>query len=130
MSRKSRQSIDPSSTQLSECLHCFEKIPNSKFIRHVRQCQSKRSRSDPDVDNHPPLFSEQDTNMLVDGNADPTDVFIEDNVYLPSDQHPSDLVHSDSNDVDEDSVSGIFGDSYLELVLMDGLETLESPTTL
>jgi hypothetical protein len=47
--------------------------------------------------------------MLVDGNG-PTDVSIEDNVLLPSNQqYPSDLVPSDSDDVDENSISGLFG---------------------
>jgi hypothetical protein len=53
---------------------------------------------------------------------------LEDNVLLPDNQqYPSDLP-SDSDFEDEDSVSGLFGDSYLEVFLMDSLQSLESPT--
>ena len=91
---------------ITECYQCHNFIPSSKFICHVRQCCStKRSRENPDVDN--------DQMPWVDA----------DNVFLPDDES-----EESSLDLTEGLHSGLFGDPYLESLMLDSIHHLEPPT--
>jgi hypothetical protein len=130
MSQRKSNSIELCNNALTECIHCFECIPNSKFIRHVRQCQSKRSCPDPDVDTHDHDTYDDNNNIPMDEElASPASQSHEiDDEELPDIEGPYSSSDSDSNSEDEDSLSGLFGDSYLESVMMERLQHLESST--
>jgi hypothetical protein len=104
----SKDDSDTDGQNITECTKCHNWFTFSNYICHERQCQStKHSRENPDV------------------NTGTSSAVVEDNVFLPQD------VCNDDSSVDSDSglESGLFGDPYLDSLVMDRMHHLEPTTT-
>ena len=95
-----KDSSDSDDEADTECTRCNKVFTESQFIRHSRQCRAnKRARDNPDVDTAVNL------SHIVDHN-----------VSLPDDDS-----ENSSLDLDVALESRLFGDPYLETLMMEKL---------
>jgi hypothetical protein len=117
---------DTDRQNITECSQCHNCFTVSNYIRHARQCRfTKRLRENPDVDDDT-MSDRVEENVTLENpyvDNDTSTGAVEENVTVPDDE--SDLF---SPDLDEGLKTGLFGDPYLDSLMMNGLESLE-PTT-